>query len=221
MTQDQNNLPVVIDVPQTFDDRAKAKLSDGEYKAMSLYISQNKPELALTTCNSFFELFLNGNSVEDIHKMNTAYPIQAIQWARIKYDWDRMKEMYVVNLQSRIADKVMKAQLEVTSFYADVLSATVKKHGNKVKRYLQTGDEKDLGNAMGVDSIGSLARVVEALQKITGQDRNIKVVKEDKLSVGIQASLDVSEGGPKAISEESAAQILHILAEEKRKKEHK
>lgn len=198
----------------SFDDTAKAMLSAVEYQTLTSYIKNDGKELALITANKFFELYINGNSIEQIQELNPSFYTECIQWARVKYNWDKAKEDYINRLQRGIADKVLKAQLEATSLYADIISATVKKHGTRLKKYLQSGDVKDLAGVMQIDNIAQLGKVVEGLQKVTGQDRNIKVTKEENFNLSVKTDLSDSSFGP-----DVAAHILKIIAEEKRSKE--
>lgn len=211
-----SNPEIIVDIEVSFEDRAKVYLLEGQYNDLIQYIDKGGHEIALSTAQKFFELFLNGESIEEIHRLNPAFPIAAIHWLRIKYCWDKMKTDYIMALQKQTAEKAFKAQLEVTSLYSDILSAAVKKHGAKIKKYLQTGNEQDLGEALAVDSLHQLMKAAEALQKITGQDRNIKIKKEETLDLNVRIA---TEGD--GLSPEASAKILSVVAEEKRKKEKK
>ena len=213
MTQEPQK-PEVIDIVLSFDDKAKATLSRQDYQTVTSYIANKGPELALVTANRFFELYLNGNTIDEIQSLNPSFHRECIQWAKVKYDWDKAREDYVNRLQSGVVEKVLKAQLEATSLYADIISVTVKKHGNKYKKYLQTGEMKDLEGAIQIDSIAGLGKVIEGLQKITGQDRQHKITKEETTTVTIKAEMNDS-----GLSPEAAAEVLKIIAEEKRKNE--
>jgi hypothetical protein len=218
MTQDSNN---IIDVTpaKSFDDRMLALLPSSELEALKAYIKSGGSELALSTANKFFELYINGNDVDDIVKLNPAFSKVMINWSRIKYNWDAMRAEYISKLQSRIMDKVLKAQLEATSLYADVISAANKKHSENLAKYLQTGDEKYLAKTLSINNVAQLQKAVEGLQKVTGQDKNFKIVNEQKTSVDVNISGSLTSG--EGVSADSAAKILSILAEEKRSQENK
>lgn len=205
--------PEVITINTPFEEKAQALLDNQHYQELMDYIGKKKPEIALVTAQKFFELFLGGEAVEEIHRLNPTFPMAAINWLRIKYDWDETKSKHMVALQRQVADKVLKAQLEATSLYSDLISATVRRYGDKIKKYLQTGDEKELGDSIAIDSLFQFTKTVEALQKVTGQDRNIKINKQETLDV----NLSVKTEGP-ALSPEASAKILSIMAEERRKK---
>ena len=199
----------------TFEDKARSLLTLSDYEDMSDYIHNKKPELALSTENSFFELLINGSDVDEIYALNLAFPKSAINWCRIKYDWDRMLKEQIFKMQQRIADKVMKAQLEATALYSDIISAANKKHSQNLKKYIQTGDESYLKKTIDITSVHQLQKVVDGLMKITNQDKNC-VIKEEK---NVNINLDVRSGSE--MSPETATKILAAIAEESRKKELK
>jgi len=218
MTQELTNVPEIIDVPGeelSFDDKARSLLLPTEYEDMNSYIKSGNHEIALSTANKFFELYINGNEVAEIHKLNPAFPVSAIHWCRVKYDWDNMRRQYILTLQRNIVDKVVKAQLEATSLYADIISAASKKHGEKLKKYIQTGDEKYLDKALDIHNVAQLQKAVDGLQKITNQDKNFTVTNtnEQKLTVDVNVNSDSN------LSTESASKILAVVAEERRKKD--
>jgi len=203
----------VIDAEISFDDKARALLPDSEYKDLCSYIEGGKPELALSTANKFFTLFISGVDIDEIHELNPAFPKSLIHWTRIKYDWDMMMKEHIFKLQSRIADKVMKAQLEATALYADIITAANKKHSINLKKYIQTGDETYLKKTMDITSVAQLQKAVEGLQKVTGQENNFKITKEENVNL----SVDVKGLTGGTLSPESASKILSVVAEENRK----
>jgi len=208
----QENAVQVIDIEASFEDRACAALSDVEYAELMAYIAAENPELALSTAQRFFELFLYGNNVDDIHDLNVAFPKSSIQWCRFKYNWDRLREEHMMKLYASTAQKVMKAQLDTTSLLADILSASAKKNGDKINKYLQTGNENDLAGALSVKCLKDLVKTAESLQKITNQDKKMHITKEENVNVNI-TSTDTA----KTFSSETSAKILEAVAAEKRK----
>lgn len=220
MTPDENEkkLVVVDNVPTPFEEKAKALLSIPEYNMLMDYVKAGRHPLAPDTVGSLYQLYLNGSDCREIHRLNKAFPYESILWARIKYDWDAQKDDYVIELQNKIREKVIKSQLETTELMADLLTATSKMHSDKIKKYIQTGNEADLGNSMTIDSLAQLLRIAEGLQKITGQDRTQKIETKNtqRIEVGLStSSRDGSQSVP--ISEEGAAALLAILAQEKSK----
>lgn len=228
MTQDPRALITVSDLQQMTVvprdkvlEAAQLFLMVPEINVLKSYIDKGGHELSAETATRFYELFLNGSDCKDIFRLNSAFPYEAILWARIKYRWDITKDEYVYNLQETVREKVMKAQLETTSLMADMLTAANKKNSDRIKKYLQTGDEETLKGALSIESLQSLLRITEGLIKVTGQDRVVKNVTETKstqnLNVNVNANSSKSSDDSN-LSPEAAAKILAAIAEDRRKK---
>lgn len=194
-------------------------LTPDEQKALTEYQEARKPELAVETSMAFFQLFLNGYSVDEIHEMNKAFPVEAIHWARLKYGWDKRKDQYITEMHEKIVTKVTKAQLETTNLMTDLLTVTTKKYGDKLKRYLQTGNEKDLEGVMGVQSIAQLLKLMDGLQKITGQANTKRVEQRITKEENVNINTTINGEAVGDLNEDEAAAILSTLASAKRRKE--
>jgi hypothetical protein len=217
MTQETSNSLI----PVTRDQITIASaivLSQDECDLLEKYIKSGGHELHVDTVGKFFELFLNGSDCLEIHRLNKPFPLESILWARVKYHWDAQKDAYVIQKQLMIRDKVLKAQLEATDLVADMLVVARKQHGDRLKKFIQTGDEKDLGGAMRIESMQTLVKTIESLLKITGQDRNIKNtnVTENKQTVDVNVNANVS-GTQASLNADDAAKILSIVADAKRR----
>lgn len=165
--------------------------------------------LSPDTSAKLFELFLNGSDINEIHRLNKNFPYEAILWSRVKYDWDKLKDEYAASLTGQVAQKVIKASLETTSLLTDMLAVAHKKHGDKLKKYLQTGDEADLGDALSIDTIHGLLKAVEGLQKVTGQDRTHNINKKEVVN------LNVNVQGVPQVGDDTAKTIIAAVAKEK------
>lgn len=223
MTQGTSDtLPVAAE--ESFDEKARKTLTTPEYNMLVKYIEDGKHPLAQETALKFFELYLRGNSCGEIHRLNKAFSYESILWARVKYDWDKMKDDSTRQLMASIQEKVVQAQLETTSFMADLLVATSKKHGDKIKKFIQTGNEDDLGDALSVDSLFALLKVAEGLQKITGQDKVQKVKTEHTSTLNVNVTgptgekVSVVDEQANYIDEQAAGEILQVMADAKRRK---
>ena len=205
-----SNLPALMD---QLIEKSKGVLSASEYNLVKAYIEKGGSQLAPETASKFFELFLNGSDIKEVWRLNKSFPIEAIHLARVKYDWDLKKDEYVMHLTDQVREKAVKAQLETTALLTDLLAATSKKNGDRLKKYIQTGDEKDLDGAMQIDSLMGLMKVIEGLGKITGADRVQKIDKKETVNVNINATSTTEDMTP-----ETAAKILEALAESRRKK---
>lgn len=205
-----DNLPV-----PNFEELARSILSSEEFDCMVSYISKGGHPLAPDTAAKIYELFLNGTPIDEICKINKSLPRGSILHARIKFRWDDSRESYMQELHNRTKEKVIRAQLETTTLISDLLVAATKKHQTKIQKFLQTGNEADLGEDLNINSITNLLKLAEGLQKITGQDRTTKVKNEVSGSVNV---INTPAPNDRAVegnmSPETAAKILEILANE-------
>ena len=217
MTQEFKNQLVPVPRNELLEEAALV-VSPDECDLLRKYVESGGKELSADTVDKFFELFLNGSDPREIHRLNKPFPVEAILWALVKYRWVYQKDNYIFNRQKAIADKVMRAQLEATDLVSDMLVAAKKKHSDKLKKFIQTGNEEDLQGAMSIDSLASLLKGIESLVKITGQDRTVttKTVSKNEQTVNVNMNAQVG-GAPAALAPADAAQILGILANAKRK----
>jgi hypothetical protein len=157
---------------------------------------------------------LNGYAAHEIQRLNKPFKLGQILDAQIRYKWSARRDKYSMDLQDSVVPLARKAQLETTELYSNMLVAANKLHGDKLKRYIQSGDEKDLDGALSIVSLQSLLKITEGLLKVTGQDRVSKV----KVNTAHTETLNVNMTGVGDISSEDSAKILEIMASAKRKK---
>jgi len=159
--------------------------------------------LSPKTSADFFELYLAGSSCEDIAKLNPAFGLGIIVKARVDYDWDSKKEEYITALFTNIKEKIQKNQLESIEF--NILAGTVfqKLWSTKFKKFLQTGDEKELGDLKGM-SFKVYKDISENIMKLTGQDKKQQVVSGEVIhKVEVPAN--------KPLSPKDASSILKVI----------
>jgi hypothetical protein len=199
--------------PPEFVEYAQADLSPEEIEILTKYTSTGGMPLAPTTASQFFKMFVNGSSASEINRLNPAFPIGAILDAQVRYRWTTERDKVAMELQNRVKDGVIRAQLETTELMTDMLRAAAKQHGDKLKKYIQTGDEKYLDGVLNIESMHSLRGIVDSLLKITGQDRVSKVKTENTQNFNVNLNSNNDD-----LSPEEAAQVLEIMAEAKRRK---
>jgi hypothetical protein len=151
-------------------EKVLAKLTKSELTALEKY--QGKPGLAITTQAQFFELFLNGASCDEIHRLNPNFPFGAIVRARIEGLWDLRKDTIVAQALDSVRERVEQTQIAMIEFNADLVNAAHKQFGDRLKKYIQTGDEAVLGD-LKIESLKQYRDVVEMWIKLTGQDSKV------------------------------------------------
>lgn len=129
------------------DKITKIDLTDTERNAYEKWKAKDLPPLAGSRSAQFFEMFLQGSSCEMIHRVFPNMELGMIVDSRIRYDWDLKKAEYLASLFDTARSRVLQTQMEAVHFMADQLAAVHKLQGDKVKKFLSTGNPDDLGDA--------------------------------------------------------------------------
>lgn len=153
---------------------------------------KNKPSLAPALSVRLFELFLNGSSCEEIVKLNNGvYTLGQVLEARVRDQWDDKKDRYLADLYGGVLDRVKQTQIEAVGFTSDLLAVAHKQFGQKLKKYLQNGDETELKDVVSLGSLQGYSKAIEILLKLTGQE------KKGDSKVGIQVN-NLGQGSAQA-----------------------
>lgn len=174
---------IVVKEPEPTD-----LLSPEEAKAYRLYMKKNDPPLAPKIQAELFSLYLNGSSCEEIAQLNPHFNLGMIVRARVEGLWDKRRNEHLANLFSGVRERVQQVQMESIMLTSDLLAAANKRFGEKLKRYIQTGDERELG-ALQVDSLKQYRDAVDLLLKLTGQDKKVEVKGEITKTVEFKGKL--------------------------------
>lgn len=150
-------------------EKAERLLSEAELDAYRKYVESGKPALSPTTAAQFYALFLQGYSTSEILKHHPALGLGIIVRARIDYDWDFQRDEYVRQLMTGVQATVQKSTLEAIQFASDGMAVFHRLAGKRFKEFLQTGDEKVLGDWKDL-SFRTYKDFVEMLMRLTGQD---------------------------------------------------
>jgi hypothetical protein len=181
---------------------------------------KKKPSLSPTLSVKLFELFLHGLTCDEISALNKGvYLVEQILEARLRDGWDERRQEYVNSLFDNIVGRVTQAQAESVSFLTDMLAVAHRQHGDKLRLFLQDGDETHLGDFK-INGFQTYKNVVDTLMKLTGQDKdkdksaNKKPIqpevseKEDEPAISLKI---LPAGGIRVVESTTAAQILGAL----------
>lgn len=185
---------------------AITSLTDEEVFAYNYWLESKKPSLAPSLNLKLFELYLNGSSCAEIQKLNPALDLGTIVSARLQGLWDHRRDEYLDSLLENTSLRVKQATLESAVLICDMLAAANKLHGQKLRKFLQTGDERELG-ALGIDSLRDFKQAVEIMQKLSGQERQQQV----NVSGTVQHTATPVTEDDEAASSSSANDILKKL----------
>ena len=131
--------------------------------------------------------------------------------ARINHNWDDRKAQHVAELFDSVKTRVEQVQLESIHFVSSLLSATHKKYGDKIKKFLQTGVEADLDD-LKLNNLKTYQESIELLLSLTGQGAKNKKVSGEVVHKHVNAP----PGEPGKLDEirpEAAAQLLQLLGD--------
>ncbi len=167
-----------------------------------------EPALGVDTSIRLFEMFLQGKSCEEIAQYNPGISIGSIIRARVEYGWDQKKLEYVDKLYAETADRLKQTALESVNFIGDMMAATHKFHGEKLRRYLASGNVSDLPEEFTISSVKEYKSLIETLLKISGAENK----KEIKYSGEVKTKKEVSfpQAG-KNLSGFSPAALLELI----------
>jgi hypothetical protein len=123
-----------------------------------------------------YELFLLGHTCDDIVRTNeNKFPLGQVLHARVMHEWDRRRQAYLDQMYEDAGNVIRQRQIESAFFLADVMAVAHKEFGAKLKAYLQTGDKEHLkGLDLKVTSLTSYKMAIDALMKVTGQEKPSK-----------------------------------------------
>lgn len=165
--------------------------------------------LATATAIRMYQLYLLGHSCEDIVRANdNKFSLGMIVDARLRHEWDRRRDEYIDRLYDEAGDLVKQRQIESAIFLGDMLAAAHTEFGAKLQKYIQTRDPADLPDTFRVDSITKYKMVVDAIMRVTGQD------KKDVPGAAVQVignNVTLQEAPSKKVTSQQSFDILRAL----------
>lgn len=189
-------------------------LTDRERAILDSYDRSGGHRISPITQAQFYSLFIHGKTCDDIADLNRGFPLGAILKARVEGEWDRRLNEYRDSLFADVHVKLAQVETESVHFLADMLSAVHKQQGKKIQKYIQTGDEGELGD-MKISSIKNYKEVLELLIKATGQDRHQTVEHKHQVAPSQEGTQIISVQNLSGASSDKATEILKLLDNKK------
>ncbi len=190
--------------------RIEARLSARELNAYQFLVKSNQPKVSPSTSSGFFELFLNGKSCEEIMRLNKGFSLGQIVRCRVEDEWDERRDRHMAELLEGARATVQQRQMEGIVFLTDYMSAFHKLFGDKMKKYMQTGDVGEIQDLP--FTFKQYKDILELMMKLTGQENNKKVQGE---VVHKHVSAEPSQGRT-TLTPAQAAQVLEIIDSKKK-----
>jgi hypothetical protein len=192
-------------------EKRASELPREEKEALERWVDSGGVSLAHKTAAQFYELYLQGASCSEIAKLNPGFDLGLIVKAKVDHDWEQKRQLYLDELSESVKTAVQKASLETIQFASDALSVFHKMAGTKFRKYLQTGDEAELGPFANM-SMKSYKDFVELLMKLTGRDSDSKqlIVGEVVHTHTVRSDEKTVEGEAKVVSAaEKLSKMVH------------
>lgn len=158
-----------------------------------------------------YSLFISGKTCTEIQELHPEYSLGRVVHARVIGEWDEKYQKYLSDLLDTTSKRVMQVTLESANFISDLLTAANKLHGERIKKFLKSGDSKDL-DGLEISSIRGYKDAIELLKALTGQDQ------QKKISGNVIVSHTVTQPSESAPSKEEASQLLKALLYKDKKK---
>lgn len=190
-----------ITVP-TPEERALALLSVEERVELERFRRSGKPGLSPQAALKLYQLWVEGVTCQEIVALKPEFSLGLILHTRIDQRWDLRREAYLADLYLNANDRLKQVGAEALNFLSIVLAAAHKDHGERLKKYLMTGDPKDLG-VMHITSMKEYKATIETIAKLTGADRPPAPAVPPGVRDPVQAAVEVK--GRKLSPEEADA----------------
>lgn len=161
-----------------------------------------------------YELYLNSYSCTDIWKVNAQrYPLGQIVDAKIRYEWDKRRDMQLASLFNNIEKKVLVTKNEALSHLSDMLAAAHKVWRERLMKFIQEGDPNAL---QGLDFY-SIKNYKEILQLFNAMTGNSTPANQEKPKVQVDGvvkhvhSVQEKDSKKKVKNSADASEILKII----------
>ena len=127
-----------------------------------------------------FQLFLNGSTSDEICRVNNGkYTKGQIVNSRIEGRWDDKVNEYKSTLLAKQIDRLQMVQVESLNFMANLISATNRLNNEKILKYMQSGDHKELGDLQ-IGSLAGYKTAIELLHALSGQRTGVEPGKRGR-----------------------------------------
>ena len=196
----------------------KGRLSKDELEAYNKYMDSGKPPLSPSVEAQLYQLYLHGKSCTEIARLNPNFTLGMIVRAKVEHFWDHKRDAHIGDMLDSVKENVRQTQLESINFACDLLTATHKYQGDKLKRYIQTGNPEELASLGNNLSFKTYKEAVQLLLQLTGQDGKSgekKVTGEIVHKVEAPGAEGVTiEAEKVGLTPRQAAKILEALDDE-------
>ena len=158
---------VAVEEPTLTD--AERRLTPRELGAYQFTIRHRMAKLSPDLQARLFALFIQGTDCVEIARLNPGITLGQIVEARVEGHWDEKRQEHLESLLGETRTRLQQITMESVEFLTNQIAAAHRLHGDKIKRYLQTGNPDDLG-AFSIHGFKAYREAIELLKTLSGQD---------------------------------------------------
>lgn len=185
-----------IDKVEDLRAHAVTRLSIDEQIAYDKSLRGGRAPLAPTFNQKLYELYLQGFPCAEIVTSNPGLDLGAVIRARVDGDWDARRDRYTAGLLNESANTLKQTAAESLKFLSLVLTVAHKEHGEKLRRYLVSGDPKDLGDFK-IESFKGYKIIIDTIAQLIGANQKSTVTHKmvpGQPAVGAPGEVDDAGG---------------------------
>ena len=139
-------------------------------------------DLSPLAAAKLYNLFLEGCTLTEIADLNPELGLGTIVSSAVSDRWDIRRQEYREELYDRAKQNALQIVAEGANFMTTVLVAAHKKHGDKLRKYIQTEDPQYLVNTINIESLRGYKEAVEVFMRLTGQDQIKRVLVDGNVT---------------------------------------
>jgi hypothetical protein len=181
-------------------------LDKRELDAYRYFLQKKQAQIAPDTSETFYQLFIHGQSCDDIRRGHGGFSYGQIIDARIRGEWDARREQHRTRLVTEIPARAQQVHLETVDFLADMLTATQEKIRIAIQKFQVSKNLDDLKDIPLPKNMRDFQALTELLMKMTGQDKK-------RIEFSGKVTLDKGSGLATPVTPEEAAEISAKLLE--------
>jgi hypothetical protein len=187
--------------------KAIRALDKRELDAYQYTLKKKQPDISPDKAEEFFQLYLHGQTCQDIQRGYGGFSYGQIVACKVKYEWDARREQHRAHLVTEVPAHAQQVHLETVDFLADMLSVTQQKIRDGIRKYQVSKNPDDLKDLPLPKSMKDLQALTELLMKMTGQDKK-------RVEFSGKVTVDKGNGLASPVTPEEAAEIsARLLAE--------
>jgi hypothetical protein len=142
-----------------------------EQVAYDKFLRSGKARVSVDFNKRLYELYLRGLGCDAIAVLNPGLSLGMVCCARVDGRWDERRDQYTAELLSETNGLLRQTAAEALQFLSLVLAVAHREHGEKLKKYLASGNPDDLGDFR-IESFGNYKSVIETVAKLVGADQS-------------------------------------------------